>query len=68
LGSSIEKCIHNAWKSTFLGVCYTNNGWFGVRYGFWRTKKRCASSDITFLRPSKIHIWLQTIHYLYNYA
>jgi hypothetical protein len=28
-------------------------------------RTRCASSDITFLRPSKIHIGLQTIHYLY---
>jgi hypothetical protein len=25
-----------------------------------------ASSDITFLRPSKIHIGLQAIHYLYS--
>jgi hypothetical protein len=38
---------------------------------FWRTKKSyiglgCASSGITFLRPSKIHIGLETIHYLYN--
>jgi hypothetical protein len=26
----------------------------------------CASSNITFLRPSKLHIGLQTIHYLHN--
>jgi hypothetical protein len=38
---------------------------------FWQTQKSyiglgCVSSDITFLRPSKIHIGLQTIHYLYS--
>ena len=29
-------------------------------------KQMAASSDIAFLRPSKFHIGLQTIHYLYN--
>ena len=47
------------------------DGWRSSNMEFWWIQKSYielgfASSDITFLHPSKLHIGLPTIHHLYN--